>query len=331
MELGRSFYITGGKHRKNADGADEWVSFCQAMVLHVDIDSGEVLGAADYESPADHRPDEPEANVVFKAGSLDGDSLHACTQTEILTYSVPGLELESVVSHPWFNDLHHVVVNDAGNFLVAVTGLDLVVEITKGGEIVQEWPVLEGNTWERFDRETDYRKILTTKPHLSHPNYVFFHQGNTWVTRFVQRDAIRLTGESGRIEAQGEKLHDGFVLGDDVYVTSVDGHLAVADLVTGKTRNVYDLNTMTGSDRILGWCRGLHVLDDKRAVVGFSRLRPSKIRENLQWVKYSLGLRKNPGKLGTRLVCFDLENGTTEWMFDLEAHGMNAVFSVLPA
>jgi hypothetical protein len=325
------YFVTGGQYRKDAWGAQEWVSFRQAQIFKVDVGAGQVEQVASYESPPEHRPDDPEANIIFKAGSLDGDSLHVCTQTEILTYSRSNLELQGCLSHPWFNDLHHVVVGANGNFLVAVTGLDLVMEITKAGEVVRDWAIVDGNTWQRFDRDTDYRKVVTTKPHQAHPNYVFFHRGEIWATRFIQKDAIRLTGQPGGIEAQGEKLHDGCVVGDKVYLTSVDGHLVIADLVTGKTIRTHDFNAMSDSDRILGWCRGLHVLDENRVVVGFSRLRPSKFRENVQWVKFQLGLRVNPGKLGTRIACYDLRNETLEWDFDLEAHGMNAIFSILPA
>lgn len=328
--MGRCYYVTGGHHCKDATGAREWVSFDKAQIFKVDVDAGCVDRIVNYESSPDHRPDDPQANIVFKAGSIDGDSLHVCTQTEVITYSLPDLELQSCLSHPWFNDLHHVMVNEAGNFLVAVTGLDLVIEITKNGEVVREWPVLDGNTWKRFDRNTDYRKVVTTKPHLSHPNYVFIHNGEIWTTRFYQKDAIRLTGDPRQIEVQGEKLHDGSVVDDKVYQTSVDGHLTVADLVTGKTLKVYDFNSMTGEKRVLGWCRGLHLLDERQVIVGFSRIRPSKFRENVQWMKFQLGLRKNAGSLGTRLACFDLEKESLEWVFDLEEYGMNAVFSILP-
>lgn len=329
--MSRVFYVTGGRHRKNAKPDQEWTSFDQAQVMRINVDTGEVEAKATYDSPPDHRPDDPEANIVFKAGVIAGDSLHVCTQTEIVTFALPDLAQVSCVSHPWFNDLHHVTVDDGGNFLVAVTGLDLVLEVTPGGDVVAEWPVPGGDTWDRFDRDADYRKVVTTKPHRVHPNFVFRHRGDLWVTRFVQKDAIRLTGEPGGIEAQDEKLHDGEVRGDRLYVTVVDGHLAVADLATGRTLEVYDLNAITDADRILGWCRGLYLLDDRRAVVGFSRMRPSRFRENVQWMKYRLGLRENAGRMGTRLVCYDLERRSQEWVFDLEAHEMHAVFSVLRA
>ena len=68
-----------------------------------------------------------------------------------------------------------------------------------------------------------------------------------------------------------------------------------------------------------------------RVLIGFSRVRPSKIRENVRWMKHRVGLRENAGTMGTHIACYDLERGEHEWDIDLESHGLNAVFSILPA
>lgn len=325
------FYITGGRQRKGAKGEEEWFSYAEAMITEVDTVDRTVRLAASYVSPDAHRPPEPRSNIVFKAGSLHGNLMHVCTQTEIISYSLPGFELVNCLSHPWFNDLHHVTVNPAGNFLVAVTGLDLIVEITPAGEVVREFPALDEEIWERRDRGVDYRRILTTKPHHAHPNYVFEFGGHIYATRLEQRDAICLT-EKGRGIVPGiEKLHDGVVADGRVYFTSVDGHIVEADLASSEILNIYDLNEMTQTTKTLGWCRGLHLLDDNKILVGFSRIRPSKIRENVRWVKHRMGLRDFSGTLGTRIACYDLSRGEHEWDLDLEPFQMNAVFSILPA
>ncbi|MGB5215606.1 MAG: hypothetical protein WBN88_18425, partial [Anderseniella sp.] len=273
----------------------------------------------------------PRSNIVFKAGTVVGDRLYLCTQTEVLTYSLPGFEILDCLTHPWFNDLHHVKPNEAGNFLVAVTGLDLVVEITPTGKIVRELPVLDEDIWERFDRDRDYRKVLTTKPHHAHPNYVFEHGGDIFATRLNQKDAVCVTNRDRRgIEPGVEKLHDGIVAGDSVHFTAVDGHLVEADPATGALLKIHDLNAMTDTDKTLGWCRGLHLLGDDRALVGFSRIRPSKIRENVRWVKHRIGMRPDAGTLGTRVACYDLKAGRLEYEIPLEAEEMNAVFSIIP-
>jgi len=88
---------------------------------------------------------------------------------------------------------------------------------------------------------------------------------------------------------------------------------------------------MTKTEKTLGWCRGIHVLDNDRVLIGFSRVRPSKIRENLRWVKHRVGLREDAGMMGTRIACYDLKRGVHEWDIDLEQFDLNAVFSILPA
>ncbi|MFT5233543.1 MAG: hypothetical protein ACI9UK_000318 [Candidatus Krumholzibacteriia bacterium] len=324
-------YVTGGKQRKGAKGEEEWFSYAEAMIMEIDLEYSTARLVASYVSPAAHVPDEPMSNIVFKAGSLDKNTMHVCTQTEILTYQLPEFTLVNCLTHKWFNDLHHVVVNAAGNFLVAVTGLDLVIEMTKEGEIVREMPVLEEDVWQRLDRDKDYRKVLTTKPHLSHPNYVFEFGGNVYATRLNQKDAICVTDRALGIAPGIEKLHDGVVANGWVYFTSVDGHIVKADLTGSREIEIFDLNAMTDTNKTLGWCRSLHLLSADQIVVGFSRIRPSKIRENVRWAKHQLGLREHAGTMGTHLACYNLATGTHEWDIDLEVHDMNAVFSILPA
>ncbi|MBU8869984.1 MAG: hypothetical protein KOO60_03805 [Gemmatimonadales bacterium] len=324
------YYVTGGRQRPNAKGHIEWFSYGKASIFSFDDRNGSIAECATYSTPIEIRPEDPKANIVFKAGSIAKGNLVVCTQTEILTYSLPDFRQIGYASHPWLNDVHHVKVNGDGNFLVANTGLDLVLELTPAGKLVKEWSTLvDENPWDRFDREKDYRRVVTTKPHHSHPNYVFEHGDDLWVSRFVQRDAFCLTNPSKRINIGLEKIHDGVVVGDQVTFTTVDGHVAVADLLSCKVLRVYDLNKITGNDKTLGWCRGLHILDEDRVLVGFSRLRPSKFRENVRWVKFKAGMRKDAGKLPTRVVCFNLEKQTIEGEFNLEKEGCNAVFSIL--
>jgi len=325
------YYVTGGVQRKNADRYDEWFAYGEASIVVFDDEEGSVEPVVGYCSPPEMCPDDENASMVFKAGSIDGDRLVVCTQTEILSYSLPGFELLNHTSHRWLNDVHHVTVNHWGNYLVADTGLDMVLELTPEGEVIRELSALpEEDPWTRFDRAVDYRKVPTTKPHRSHPNYVFEVDGELWVTRFVQKDALCLSNPEKRIDAGTERLHDGFVHDGKVFFTSVDGKVVVADPGTGRVLKVHDLNAMTEANKTLGWCRGLHVLDAERVLVGFSRIRRSKFRENLQWMKYRLGQREDAGKLPTRVACYDLAKGRLEWDLDLEKVHLSAVFSILP-
>jgi len=326
------YYVTGGSQRKDAQSHIEWFNYGEASIFMFDDQDGSVTKCVSYETPDDIRPDDKNANVVFKAGSLSGNRLQVCTQTEILEYSLPDFKQVGYATHPWLNDAHHVVTNKAGNFLVANTGLDMVLELTPSGDVVRDYSVLPGeDIWDRFDRSVDYRKVITTKPHHAHPNYVFEINGELWVSRFIQKDMLCLTDPGKRIDVGLEKVHDGNIHQGLIYSTTVNGHIIIADTTTCRVCATHDLNAMTDTNKALGWCRGIHVLDENRVIVGFSRIRPSKFRENVQWAKFKVGKRESAGRLATRVVLYDLAKGSIEWDINLEKHDLNAVFSILPA
>ena len=78
-----------------------------------------------YASPSGRRPAE-RASHVFKAGSWDGAHLLLCTQTEVVVFDPAAERVVRTLSHPWFNDVHHVARID-GHLHVVSTGLDAVL------------------------------------------------------------------------------------------------------------------------------------------------------------------------------------------------------------
>lgn len=333
-------YIIGGKARADAGRLKEWRQFEQAVVLKFDTQSGAVIPVLDYVSPPDACPEFP--SVVFKAGSLDADRLYLCTQTEMLVYRRSDMCVESYVSLPIFNDLHHVAPTPRGTLLIAVTGLDMVVEITPEGEVVGEWNVLGADTWQRFSRDVDYRHVQSTKPHLAHPNFVFMTGGDVWTTRCDLNDAICLTKPDRRIDLSGpagrpvEFVHDGVAANNRLYFTSVDGKILIADPDTLAVVETIDIGDILQNEYPLGWCRGIKILDQARVVVGFTRLRSTKFQDKVKWAKAQTKRLIGVGDyeqslplLPTRLCCLDLHARTMEWECDLEPYGMNAIFSIL--
>jgi hypothetical protein len=116
------------------------------------------------------------------------------------------------------------------------------------------------------------------------------------------------------------------VVGDRVYFTSVDGAIAIADTNTLQLVDVIDLNTIDAEDVVLGWCRGI-AIDGDTVWVGFSRLRPTAIRENVAWVKE--GFKR---AVGTHIAQYDLTRRKLVRRVPLEdGTPLNAVFSILPA
>jgi hypothetical protein len=268
--------------------------------------------------------------VSFKSAFLADDQLYTCTSTEVLIYEVRTFRLRKHISLPCFNDLHHVFPTREGTLVVAVTGLDMVVELTPEGELVREWSVLGEDPWQRFSREIDYRRVASTKPHRSHPNHIFQLEDEIWVTRHEQRDAISLTRPGRRIDIAVQRPHDGYLFGDSIYFTTVDGHIVLADRKTLQVEKIFDLNKMGGPrEQVLGWCRGLLPVDERLLWVGFTRVRPTKFVENLSWVKR--GGSHEEVHRPTHVGLYDLERGICVDEIALEPHGVGIVFSLFLA
>lgn len=319
-------YVVGGQQRAPRSVLDQdqqWYNYQKGLILHVDPHMGMAQTRVEYLSaPGTHSPGDP---VLFKSGLIQDEKLYVCTETEVLVYALPSFTQMAHISLPSFNDVHHVRPTATGNLLVAISGLDMVVEIDLQGNVVREWDVYDGKPWTRFPRDLDYRQGISTKPHKSHPNYLFFVEDEIWVTRFEQRDAICLNRPDRRIEIGIERVHDGCLHDGLLYFTTVNGHIVIANPVTLQIEEVIDLTTMHDPQTLLGWCRGI-LVHGNEAWVGFSRVRPTKFREAVSWVRQ--GFKHS---LGTHIARYDLSNRRCLGELDLERYGLNAVFSIFPA
>jgi len=322
----RSLYVTGGQQRAPrplAADSNDWYEYRQGLILEVVPETGEVHRRVEYVSPpAACAAENPQ--ILFKSGTLRRDRLYVCTQTELLIYTLPNFRPAGYISLPCFNDLHHVRPTPAGTLLAANSGLDMVQELTLDGKVLREWSTLGEPAWLRFSRAIDYRKGVSTKPHMSHPNYVFTIDDQVWATRFQQKDAVCLTQPGRRIVIDIERPHDGVLHDGLLYFTTVNGNIVIANPATLAIEAVIDLSRLHPPDTLLGWCRGI-LLDGDKAWVGFSHIRPTRLRENIAWV--ARGFRQ---VLPTRLACYDLARRRLVAEIDLQAHGLNAVFSIFP-
>jgi hypothetical protein len=322
-------YVLGARQRDLLlRGEEEWNLYENALILHLDTESGAIHKCVEYRTPPEARANE-DSSCVFKSGTLVDDVLYTCTSTEAMAFELPGFRQVRYVSLPCFNDLHHVTPTSDGAMLAAVTGLDMVVKFNWEGKILAEWCVLPEMPWTRFSRRVDYRKIATTKPHKSHPNFVFELNGDVWATRFHQRDAISLTDPGSRIDIAVQSPHDGLLVDGKIYFTSVDGRVIIADPYSLRSEAIVDLKQIDDPNSLLGWCRGLLPLDERRVWVGFTRVRKTRFHENVLWVKsvFREGMREKP----THITLYDIAAGRRLQEFDLEAHGMNLVFSIFAA
>jgi hypothetical protein len=82
---------------------------------------------------------------------------------------------------------------------------------------------------------------------------------------------------------------------------------------------------MHDDSTLLGWCRSIHFADEG-AWIGFSRIRPTKLRQNVGWV--ARGFKRDSA---THIALYDLAGRRLVREIELESHGLSAVFSILPA
>ena len=335
------YFITGGRQRPSRlRTRQEWNAYEKAVLVELDTDTGARRTVLEYESPPGRRPVQAPS-FVFKAGSWDGDQLLLCTQTEVVVFDPAAGRVVRTISHPWFNDVHHVE-RIGGRLHVVSTGLDLLLIFDEDDENIAEWHSATGaDPWERFDPDTDYRLVTTTKPHGAHPNYVFEADGAVWVTRFEQRDALRLTtgvaspgdatspaGLATSPRLAEDPVHDGVLHEGRVWFTVVSGEVVAVDPIGGAITARYDLRAMRAEgERPLGWCRGIHHAAD-HVLLAFSHLRPTAIKQNLSWLRKPLGRQQEPAP--TRVDAYDLTGGRRLASWELESSGVSSIFSILP-
>jgi hypothetical protein len=216
---------------------------------------------------------------------------------------------------------------------VVSTGLDAVLvldpdrEDAGEAEVVAVHSALASGPWDRFDKGTDYRLVATTKPHGAHPNFVLQHAGQRWLSRFEQRDVRGVDDPSRAVRLAHDPVHDGVIHEAEAWFTVVSGEVVVVDLEAGSVVRRYDLTTMDHPAGVpLGWCRS--ILHDGPTFLGFSRLRPTKLKQNLAWLRKPLG--RAPEPLPTRVVAYDLPQGRKRQTWSLEDHGISSIFSILP-
>lgn len=332
---GLIMHVLGGQQRSSAgmrELDDQWYGYGKGVIIEVAAGQADLVLERQSE-PGTCGPQDPE---LFKSATLVGDRLYACSQTELMVYAYPTLELLHHISHPLLNDVHHVVpateadssttpVPGAPNLFAAVSGQDLVAEFTVEGDIASLWAVDGSDVEGRIDPERDYRINTKLKPHAYHPNHLFrMPDGKLWVTRFETKDAVEVGNPERRIDVGRERCHDGVVSDGQVYFTTVDGHVLVADCDTLEVVADHEL-LGTRTNTLLGWCRGLTFIGD-HAIVGFSRIRHTKVRGTLSWVRNRFA-QAEP----TRIAIYDRRTWELQDEVDLEPAGCNAVFTIVDA
>ena len=319
------FLVTGGEQFSDAVKRPEGAQFKSAKLLEVDFESRSINTLLDYEANGENYPDNIP-NSIFVSATLKDGVLYLCTSTELFLYSYPELVLIKKASYPFFQNLHHAAPYK-DTIAVVSTGLDFVVLLDKKTlEPVDFKNALGKDPWHKHSKDIDYRKYVSLKPHESHPNYFFEINDEMWVTRFNQKDAVCLSDVNKKIDIGVERLHDGYTTSDYVYFTSVNGCIIKANINTLKVEEVFDLNKIDNSGVPLGWCRGLFVEGDV-AYVGFTRIRHTKVKENLKWI---VNMVKTNKINQTRIAVYDLKKKVKLDEIKMPDTIISALYSIIP-
>jgi hypothetical protein len=132
-----------------------------------------------------------------------------------------------------------------------------------------------------------------------------------------------------RIDIGLERPHDGHVLGNKAYFTTVDGHVVVANLDTCSIEKVVDLHKCDKRGEATGWARGLKIIDADNVLIGFSTLRVTSFRENVRWVKKRFGMMRDASITPTHIAMYNLKEERLYWRKVLEDPKVDVIFSIL--
>jgi len=327
----KTYLVTGGLERSKNPDFLEGRGYDTGKIIRLDIENQktEDLVVFNEQSKLFDKANYPDEypNILMTAGAVKGDAIWISSESEIFEYSYPQFELRRRVSLPCFQNIHHVNVLE-NNIAVVSTGLDMIVLLDMETLEPESFINVEGkDAWHRFDKNVDYRKVHSTKPHDCHPNYVFEFNGDIWVTRLKQQDVVNISNPKQKIAIGGGGIHDGIVKDGYIYFTCVVGEIVIVNATTLKVENRIDLRKIEGTDRPLGWCRGISI-EDNIVHVAFSHLRPTKIRENISWARDVLtgGIAITK----TRVVGYDINKKEKIGEYIMPKNSISAIYSIIP-
>ena len=102
----------------------------------------------------------------------------------------------------------------------------------------------------------------------------------------------------------------------------------MVDARTFQVESVIDLKEIDNPGKAnLGWCRGLAVMDERHLWVGFTRLRKTRFKENVRWVKRLIKGEEKP----THIALYDVVERKRLAEIDLEPFDMHVIFGILPS
>ncbi len=326
--MSQKLMLSGGCLRPNGFELGEGKYYGKASLVMLDLASGEFSQMLTKTDGGPNYPSE-HPNLQFTAGCVDGDTLWLPSDTEVHKYHLPDLTLESVFSHPCFHNIHSVHVID-GDIVASSTGLDNVVVMdAQSGDIKRILNTQGKDPWHRFKQDVDYRLVHSTRPHDSHPNFVFKLGDDLWATRCTQEDAVNLNNAEDCIDISlgGDvSVHDGVWWEDKLVFTRVDGNLVFCDPVKKQVIETFD--PFGGAlNRPMGWCRGLHI-DGDLFYIGYSKLRKTNLKSKIKFL--SKGNFKYSSGNNSLVVALNIRTRKVESVYTSPDGLIDAIYGIMP-
>ncbi len=324
--MGEKFIVSGGIPRKLSEFLSAGKKLKRAEIAEIDFQKQIYTPKLSYVTPPEYTFDNMPS-IGFTTMTVTEEEILLGVSTEVLFVDRKDYSVRSKLNHPLFHDIHHVAQHDDKLYVVN-TGLDALMEFDMKGNLLKVTNTLGKEAFHKFSKDENLNKVVSTKPHESHPNYVFSINGEIWVTRFQQKDAICVNDLSKRMDIGLGFPHDGLVKGDHVYFTTVNGYVVVFNKNTLKKEAEIDLNASNIRENTpLGWCRGLYV-DTDHFYVGYTQLRTTKMTENLGWVKAMIREKKVIDKPApTRIEKYSL-SGDYISEYVLPSTGIYTIFGI---
>ncbi|MBW1923269.1 MAG: hypothetical protein JRJ35_07320 [Deltaproteobacteria bacterium] len=312
--------VSMGIPASNYRTAKEGFRYSGAIIQIIDWERKKIVKEISYTSPPEHLGE--GLSMQFKGATIFNDEYYVVTNTEIIEYDLATWTLERVASDKTFNDLHGLMVTDDSIYLCN-TGLEMIQVLNHDFEIIEEINLASKPTWTRFDKDTDYRKLATTKPHEIHVNHAFMIHDNLWVTRLHKFDAANALDPSEKISLRSDAgCHDGIVQGGSIYFTSVNGHILKVDMEKREVVQDIDIGNLVKGP--LGWTRGLEVVGNQ-AFVATTALRHSRFKRYLKWITDP----KSEGKIPSTIFQIDLSKEVVVDSYEIGTYTAAAVYTIL--
>ncbi|HWO25248.1 MAG TPA: hypothetical protein VNO30_41195 [Kofleriaceae bacterium] len=271
----------------------------ECFIDRLDLERGTRERLLSFLPPEPHRV--PEKGFTGAAW-LDDDSLLACGFDAVWRFTPSSGRCTGRLHQPDFNDLHGLAVDAAAAQLhVCNTGLDAIETFDLAGRFLGRsamspawfeaarqrgaavdraafehvlaagWkempsPTLTspiGSYYHQAEDEPFHRRKVRD---YAHPNHVIVWGDHLVVTLLARRElrCMRTHNAVAHLEAPP---HDGVLVGDDLWLTTVDGR--VWRVARGGAAALVVDTSATGH---LGWCRGLAILGSTIAV-GLTAIR----------------------------------------------------------